>query len=264
LLTFPMIDPVLIGIGPIAIRWYALAYLAGILGGLYGLKLLNRATTPPLMNKAQLDDMLFYAVLGIIIGGRLGYVLFYQPAYYLANPAEIIAVWQGGMAFHGGMLGVIAAFYAFSRRHALPYLALMDRVACVAPIGLFFGMLANFINGELYGRVSDCALCMVFPHGGELPRHPSQLYQAATEGLVLFALLFVLRRHTSLLHHKGGLAGSFLLSYGLLRFGVEFFREPDAHLGLLSLGLSMGQWLCMPMVGLGLYLLLRLRYKPAA
>lgn len=264
LLTYPIIDPVLIELGPLAIRWYALAYLAGIGLGYYVVATLNRSAQPPLLSKAQLDDIMLWAVLGIIIGGRLGYVLFYKPDYYAQHLLEIPQLWKGGMAFHGGLIGAALGFYGFARKHGISYLRLMDWVVCAAPIGLFFGRLANFINGELYGRVADCAVCMVFPHGGDLARHPSQLYQAGLEGLLLFALLFILRRSNGRIARKaGGLCGTFLIGYATARFGAEFFREPDAHLGLLGAGLSMGQWLCLPMAALGLYLLLLYKPKPS-
>jgi phosphatidylglycerol:prolipoprotein diacylglycerol transferase len=257
LLTYPTIDPVLIQLGPLAIRWYALAYLAGIMGGYYYISALNARLSPKFLTKKHLDDMIVWAVLGIILGGRLGYVLFYKPDYYAANLSEIPMIWQGGMAFHGGMLGVIVAFYLFTRRYHLSYLRLMDPIACAAPIGLLFGRLANFINGELYGRISDCAICMIFPHAGPDPRHPSQLYQAALEGLALFIVLMLLRRYSPLGQKPGALAGVFLLGYAAARSIAEFFREPDAHLGFLSFGLTMGQWLSLPMALLGLYLLLK-------
>lgn len=261
ILTYPAIDPVLIELGPLAIRWYALAYLAGILGGYYYIGWLNRRLIPPLLTKKQLDDLIVWAVLGIIVGGRLGYVFFYKPDYYLASPAEIPAIWQGGMAFHGGLLGVIVSFYLFARRAQIAYLRLMDLVACAAPIGLFFGRIANFINGELWGRASDCAVCMVFPHGGEAARHPSQLYQASLEGALLFLLLLWLQRRRVLAHKDGALAGVFLLGYAGARSVGELFREPDAYLGFLTGGLTMGQWLSLPMALLGLYLVLKPKAK---
>lgn len=255
LIPFPDIDPVLVEIGSLAIRWYALAYMAGILLGYYHIRQINQALAVPVLSKKQLEDLILWAVVGILLGGRLGYTLFYKPDYYLANPSEILMVWQGGMAFHGGLLGVIVAFYAFARTQKLNYLRLMDLVACAAPIGLFFGRVANFINGELYGRATDVSWAMIFPHGGDVPRHPSQLYQAGLEGLALFVLLWLLRTRTSLGSRPGGLAGVFLIGYGLARGFVEFFRAPDAHLGLLWLDLSMGQLLCLPMIAIGLYLL---------
>ncbi len=263
LLTYPQIDPILFEIGPLAIRWYALAYLAGILLGYEYIKRLNAKASPPLMNPKQCEDIILWAILGIMLGGRLGYVFFYKADYYLSHPNEILAVWQGGMAFHGGLLGIIAAFYLFARKYKLSYLRLMDMIACAAPIGLFFGRIANFINGELFGRVSDCAICMVFPHGGEQPRHPSQLYDAALEGLMLFILLFVLRHFTKIHQRAGALAGIFLLEYSFARIVVEYFREPDAHLGFIASGLTMGQLLSLPMAALGLYLLLNSMKKKA-
>ncbi len=207
---------------------------------------------------------MLWAVLGVVLGGRLGYVLFYHPEYFAGHPADIVKVWQGGMSFHGGMLGVIIAFYWFAKRQSVAFLPLMDLVAAAAPIGLFFGRIANFVNGELYGRVTDpdvAPLAMVFPRGGSLPRHPSQLYEAGLEGLVLFTVivLFIYTRHA--LKKPGTVSGVFLLGYGLSRFIVEFFREPDAHLGLLLFDFSMGQWLCVPMVLLGVYMIRQAQMK---
>jgi len=257
LLPYPSIDPVLIEIGPLMIRWYALAYLAGILGGYYYIGRLNARLRPPLLSKAQLDDMIVWAVLGIILGGRLGYVLFYKPDYYFTHLSEIPAIWHGGMSFHGGLLGVIGAFYLYARRQKIAYLKLMDVIACAAPIGLFFGRLANFINGELYGRVSDCAVCMVFPSAGPNPRHPSQLYEAALEGLLLFIALLIASRSRWFAQKEGALAGLFLLGYSAARASVEIFRQPDDYLGFLAAGLTMGQWLSLPMALIGLYLLVK-------
>lgn len=259
LIPFPSIDPVLIEIGPLAIRWYALAYLAGILLGYVYIKWLNAKMHPPLLDKKQTEDLIVWAILGIMLGGRLGYVLFYKPGYYLAHPEDIFALWQGGMAFHGGLVGVILAFYLFARRQGIAYLKLMDLIACAAPIGLFFGRIANFINGELYGRITDSPLGVVFPHGGPLPRHPSQLYEAVLEGLLLFVLLFVLRRHTAIAQRPGALSGMFLVGYGSARAFVELFRQPDAHLGFIWMQLTMGQLLCLPMLAVGGYVLLRAR-----
>lgn len=256
LLTYPTIDPVLIQIGPIAVRWYALAYIAGILLGAHVLGRMNR-TASALMTPKQREDLILWAVAGIILGGRLGYVLFYKPDYFLQNLSEIPMIWHGGMAFHGGLLGVIMAFYLFARRHKIDYLRLMDQVACVAPIGLFFGRIANFINGELYGRVSDASWAMIFPHGGELPRHPSQLYQAALEGALLFIIMMLLLKYTSLSMKRGCLAGIFLIGYGLARAFAELFREPDSHLGFLFDSLTMGQLLCVPMIAMGAALIFK-------
>ena len=249
-LPFPEIDPVALAIGPIAIRWYALAYITGIVIGFW--VLLRQNKRDDFFNQKARDDLIFFAVLGIIIGGRLGFVVFYHPEYFLANPLEAFKIWQGGMAFHGGILGVIGAFYLYARKHNLPYLSVMDRLALVAPIGLCLGRIANFINGELYGRIAlDVPWAMVFPNGGPLPRHPSQLYQAGGEGLLLFIVMFIVAYGLRGFARRGLLSGVFLTGYGMARFSVEYFREPDAHLGLLSAGLSMGQWLCIPMVIVG-------------
>lgn len=262
MLTYPQIDPVLIEVGPFAIRWYALAYIAGVvLGYRYILHLTTRWGTIHLSKEAR-DNIIFAAILGIILGGRLGYVLFYQFSYYASYPQDIIKIWQGGMAFHGGVLGVIVAFYIFARRYRISYLSFMDAVACAAPIGLFFGRLANFINGELYGRVSNVPWAMIFPRGGPDPRHPSQLYEAGLEGLLLFMLL-ALSTYLFSAHRRAGLcSGLFLMGYGVARFFVEFFREPDAQLGLLWSGASMGQLLCIPMVIAGITLTIRALSTP--
>ncbi|TAE82060.1 MAG: prolipoprotein diacylglyceryl transferase [Alphaproteobacteria bacterium] len=250
-LTFPNIDPIAIAIGPLAIRWYALAYIAGIMGAWWYIGWIERKRPPALLNKLLRDDMIVYGVLGVVLGGRLGYTLFYNLPYYLEHPLDMLKMWNGGMSFHGGTLGVIIAFFVFSRVKKIPYLGLMDRICCAVPIGLFFGRLANFINGELYGRMTDSEFGMVFPHGGPFLRHPSQLYEAALEGAVLFVILFVLAVRTRALHYPSLLSGVFLLGYGTARFMVEFVREPDEHLGLLNAGLSMGQWLCVPMIVIG-------------
>jgi len=253
-IPFPAIDPTLVEIGPFAIRWYALAYIAGIvLGWRYALLLAR--TSPYPFERRTLDDFVLWVTLGIVLGGRLGYVLFYKPGYFLVNPHEILIVWQGGMSFHGGMLGVVAAIVLFARLKRIPLFALGDLVACVVPIGLFLGRLANFVNGELFGRVTDVPWAVVFPRGGDLPRHPSQLYEAALEGLVLFVVLLLVWRFTRLRQRPGAVGGVFLAGYGLSRFVVEFAREPDAHLGFLFAGATMGQLLSLPMVLIGLALI---------
>ncbi len=262
-LPFPAIDPVLVEFGPIVIRWYALAYIAGIL---LGWQLARRliALPPVAANRQQLDDFVTWATLGIILGGRLGYVLFYRAGYYLSHPAEILAVWQGGMSFHGGALGVIVATILFCRLQKLDLLRFGDRIAAVVPIGLCFGRLANFINAELWGRVSDVPWAMVFPTGGPEPRHPSQLYQALLEGLVLFVVLQILVHRPAIRARRGFLTGVFLCGYGLARIVGEFFRQPDANLGYLFAGATMGQVLSLPMVLIGLWLMRRARPDPAA
>lgn len=252
-IAYPTIDPVAIQIGPLAIRWYALAYIAGLIGGWqYARRMVLRS--PFAMTAEQVDDFLVWATLGVVLGGRLGYVLFYKPAFFLANPQQIFMVWEGGMAFHGGLLGVILAAVLFSRRHRLSIPAVGDVIACVAPIGLFFGRLANFINGELYGRPApEFAYAMVFPKDpSQLPRHPSQLYEAALEGLVLFLLLHLAWRFEAVRTRRGLLIGLFLIGYGLARITAEFFRQPDAHLGYLWAGATMGQLLSIPMVLAGM------------
>lgn len=255
-IPFPAIDPVLISIGPLAIRWYSLAYIAGILiGWRYILGLAKQK--PDGIDAAAIDDLIVWLVLGIIVGGRLGYVLFYKPGYYLANPIEAAYVWQGGMSFHGGAIGVILAMAAFCRKRGIAFLPLADKVACAAPIGLFFGRIANFINGELFGRPSDVAWAVVFPRGGPDARHPSQIYEALLEGLLLFLIMAALWRFTRLRDRPGALGGAFLIGYGVFRMFVEQFRQPDAHLGFLIGGATMGQLLSLPLVVAGVWLLAR-------
>ncbi len=256
------LNPVALNLGFFQLRWYSLAYLAGIvIGYLYLLKLVKQPGAP--MARRHADDMVFYATLGIILGGRLGYVLFYKPMAYLHDPLEIVKLWDGGMSFHGGLIGTIVAMLYLARKNGLSFLRVADYVACCVPFGLFFGRLANFVNGELWGRPSDVAWAVQFREyiDGILqvgpPRHPSQLYEAGLEGIVLFLVLFVLFWWTRSRYKPGLLAGVFTLGYGLSRFFVEYFREPDAHLMWLAeqTGLSMGQWLTVPMILIGLYLI---------
>ena len=255
-IPFPAIDPVIISFGPVAIRWYSLAYIAGLV---LGWRLLRRLVQrpPDVAGMEQVDDYLVLATLGVILGGRLGYVLFYNFEIYLSNPLAILAVWQGGMSFHGGMLGMIAAMWLFARKHKLQLLAVSDVCSAAAPIGLFLGRLANFINGELFGRVTDAPWGMVFPHGGPKPRHPSQIYEALLEGLVLFLVLYFLAKNENIRRRPGIISGVFLIGYGVPRTIVEFFRQPDAHIGFLSGGTTMGQVLSLPLVLLGFYLIWR-------
>ncbi len=250
MLAHPNIDPIAFSIGPLAVRWYGLMYLAGFAAAWWlGVRRIAGGRAP--VTRAQFDDMIFYALLGVILGGRLGYVLFYKPADYLSQPLKVFAIWEGGMSFHGGLLGVMLAMAFIARRHRIDYLRLMDFVAPLCPLGLATGRLANFINGELWGRVTDLPWGMVFRGAGPDPRHPSQLYQLGLEGLALFALLWWF---SSSPRPRGQVSGLFLLGYGVFRFIAEFGREPDAFLGLLALGFSMGQWLCLPMIagGIGL------------
>ena len=254
-LAFPVIDPIAIEIGPIAIRWYALAYIAGLLLGWRCCVILTRR--PPVFISAdKLDDLLLYATLGVVLGGRLGYVLFYKPVFFVANPLEILMVWHGGMSFHGGFVGVVVAGFLFARRQGVPTLLLADLLATAAPIGLFFGRIANFINGELFGRISDAPWAMVFPHGGPLTRHPSQLYEAGLEGLALFAIVGTAALASKARYRPGLIAGLFLIGYGCARSTVELFREPDVHLGFILGPITMGQLLSAPMIAVGVIALI--------
>jgi len=255
-IPFPMIDPVLLQLGPVAIRWYSLSYIAGILLGWWYAGYLNKK--PPIVfSKKAYDDVVVWIILGIILGGRLGYILFYNLPHYLESPAEMLAVWQGGMSFHGGMIGLVTAMYIFSRKHNMRFLALVDIVSCVAPIGIFLGRIANFINGELYGRTTDVPWAVIFPRGGDLPRHPSQIYEALLEGLAILLILFIVANFTKARQKEGMLSGMFLVFYGIFRCFVEFFREPDAQLGFIFGGITMGQLLCIPMILLGIGLIVR-------
>lgn len=254
-LHFPDLDPVAIRLGPFAIRWYALAYITGILLGWRHVRKIA-SSVPKAMTELQVDDLVVWCTFGIVLGGRLGYVLFYQPSYYLAHPAQTLALWHGGMSFHGGLLGVVTALILFTRRHKLSFLMVGDAVVCAVPIGLFFGRIANFVNGELFGRPSDVPWAMIFPNGGPEPRHPSQLYEAFLEGIVLFVVLFVLRR-SGYRERPGFLAGAFMIGYGMARIVGEFFREPDPFLGFLAFGTTMGQLLSIPLILYGIWLIRR-------
>jgi phosphatidylglycerol:prolipoprotein diacylglycerol transferase len=261
MLIFPQIDPVAVSIGPLAIRWYALAYITGVLLG-WGLAARIARRSPHGIMPHHIEDSIAWIILGILLGGRIGYVLFYNLDHYAAHPLDALMLWHGGMAFHGGLLGVIAALFLFTWRKKISFLAFTDIIACVVPIGLFLGRLANFVNGELFGRVTTLPWGMVFPGGGDLPRHPSQLYQAGMEGLLLFIILFFLSRQKKIMARAGALSGYFLMFYGLFRMVGELFREPDAQIGFLAGGITMGQVLSLPMIALGLYLAFR-RKVPA-
>jgi phosphatidylglycerol:prolipoprotein diacylglycerol transferase len=251
-LVHPAFDPVAIQIGPLAIRWYGLMYLVGF-GIAYGLGRLRIARgRSGRVTVEMLDDLLFFVVLGVILGGRLGYVLFYKPGYYLEHPAEILAVWQGGMAFHGGFLGVLIAVWWVARKHRLRWLELTDFLAPLVPLALAAGRLGNFINAELWGRVTDVPWGMIFPGAGPDPRHPSQLYQFALEGVLLFAILWL---YSARPRPVGAVSAVFLIGYGVLRSVAELFRQPDDFLGLLAFGLTMGQWLSAPMILAGIAML---------
>lgn len=272
MIVHPQFNPVALQLGPLSIHWYALSYLLGFALFIFlGRRRIKQGLS--VLDKTQLDDLLTYGVLGVVLGGRLGYVLFYQAAYYLHHPLDALKVWQGGMSFHGGLLGVLFAIWIFGRRKKIHFAALADTVAPLVPLGLASGRIGNFINGELWGRVTsaDAWWAMVFPQAGHmdaslastsptlqaayiqysgLPRHPSQLYEFFLEGIVLFAILWIFSQKK---RAQGQVAALFLLCYGIFRFVVEFTREPDDFLGLLSLNFSMGQWLSLPMMALGLF-----------
>ena len=254
MLLHPQFDPVAFSLGPLSVRWYGLMYLVAfvqfILLGRYRIR-----TRPGLLTVEQLDDLLFYGMLGVILGGRLGQVLFYEPAYYLAHPLEILAVWKGGMSFHGGFLGVLAAMGLWSRKHRIAWFDVTDFIAPLVPLGLAAGRIGNFINGELWGRVADPSLpwAMIFPQAGDMqPRHPSQLYHVGLEGLALFTILWIF---SSRPRPRSAVSGVFLIGYGTFRFVTEFFREPDHGIFGQSYTVSMGQWLSLPMVAIGIAML---------
>jgi phosphatidylglycerol:prolipoprotein diacylglycerol transferase len=269
-LPFPNIDPVIVRLGPVAIHWYGLAYVVGILFGWWYAKRL--AATPGLwgskgspLKPEDIDDFLVWAALGIVLGGRIGYILFYDFQRYLANPLDIFAIWQGGMSFHGGFAGTTLAMILFARSRKIPVWSMFDVVAAGVPVALGLVRLTNFINSELWGRPSDMPWAVVFPNGGPFPRHPSQVYEALLEGLVLFLLLrFLTHRHRRLAT-PGFVAGAFVAGYGAARICVEFFREPDAQLGYLAGGwLTMGMVLSLPMVAFGVWAMLRARAAAAS
>ncbi|MBI1214829.1 MAG: prolipoprotein diacylglyceryl transferase [Alphaproteobacteria bacterium] len=264
-IPFPDFDPVALHLGPLQIRWYALAYLSGFIGGwLYGGWLADRDPDRR-PSREDIDNVLPWMVLGVILGGRIGYVLFYNLDYYLSDPIKIFYVWEGGMSFHGGLLGVAVVCIAYARYHKFHPFALGDIISVVAPIGLFFGRLANFVNGELYGRPTTVPWAMVFPSDpSQTPRHPSQLYEAFLEGFVLFVIMFFLARSAKIRRTQGFLFGALLVGYGTARFCVEYFREPDYQLGLYFNYFSMGQLLCLPMIAAGALVIRYARKKAAA
>jgi phosphatidylglycerol:prolipoprotein diacylglycerol transferase len=250
-LSYPLIDPVILKIGPFAVRWYGMMYLLGFVAGYFVIRSeLKRRQGP--VDVEEAEDMLFYIIVGLLLGARLGYILIYNFPVYASSPLQVLAFWKGGMSFHGGLVGVVVAGFIYSRKHGVSFLELADIGALAAPIGLMLGRIGNFINGELYGRVTELPWGMVFPGGGPLPRHPSQLYESALEGPVLFLILWRLRTRTT---RHGQILAAFLIGYGIIRFMVEFVREPDAQLGLIWGYLTMGQILCVIMALVGAYLM---------
>jgi phosphatidylglycerol:prolipoprotein diacylglycerol transferase len=264
LLPYPDIKPEIFSIGPFAVRWYALAYIAGLV---IGWQIMRRVCTQPpkVLSPEKIDDFLLWAALGVILGGRIGYVLFYKPSFFLENPTQIVMLWEGGMSFHGGLLGVITAILAFSFKNGISPFLLSDLVALVTPIGLFFGRIANFINGELWGRPTDVPWAMIFPRSPDhLPRHPSQLYQATFEGILLFALVLVVWRFTDGRRRPGLITGTFCMGYAVARIVGEIFREPDSFLGFIlgSDWLTMGMLLSLPVLAFGAWLVVRAYRNP--
>ncbi len=262
-IDFPAISPVIFSVGPFSLRWYAMAYLAGILIAWILIKR-NIAKYKLGITSEQLDDIVFYATLGVILGGRLGYVLCYGNGYFWKNPFEIFAIWHGGMSFHGGIAGVTIGLYCFARKYKLPFLRITDLVALYVPIGIFFGRLANFVNGELWGRVTTVPWAVKFPEGGYLPRHPSQLYEALSEGVLMFIILNFVWRKAYVRDHCGIISAMFLIIYTLSRMSMELFREPDQQIGFLTGGITMGQALSLPFLLIGLFVLHRAVTQPAA
>ena len=259
-MQFPHIDPVFLRIGPLQFRWYGLMYILAFIATYFILRGESRRKQLPL-TMDDVADLVFYGAMGVVLGGRLGYILFYNLGFYLTHPFRVFAVWEGGMSFHGGLLGVILAFALYARKKGVPFLSLMDMAALCAPIGLGLGRIGNFINGELYGRVTDVPWGMVFPGGGNLPRHPSQLYEAFLEGLLLFVIILVVSRWSKV---PGVPAWALCAGYGLFRFIVEFFREPDAQLGIFLGLFSMGQFLSLPMFLLGSFMVFKLSRRSSA
>ena len=260
MLEFPNINPVAIDLGFIQIRWYAISYIAGILFSWSLILNIIKFKNLKVDNKV-ISELISNSMIGIIIGGRLGYVIFYNPDYYLNNLLEIFKLWNGGMSFHGGFIGVVFAVIYSSKISKTAILILADLIAIVAPIGIFFGRLANFINGELYGRITNHSFGMIFPNAGNSPRHPSQLYEAFFEGFLLFIIMLLFIKFTNILNKKGLITALFLSCYGSFRFMIEFFREPDANIGLLYFNFSMGQLLSLPMIIVGLYFIIFIARK---
>ncbi len=252
---FLNINPIAIDFGIIKISWYAISYIVGILSSWYFILKIIKIKNIVISEKI-ISDLISNCIIGIILGGRLGYVIFYNPNYYFENLIEIFKIWNGGMSFHGGFIGIILAVIYSSKTSKIPITIFSDLISIVSPIGLFFGRLANFINGELYGRVTNHHFGMIFPNSGKLPRHPSQLYEAFFEGLILFLIMVVLMNNSKIFEKKGFLTATFIFFYGSFRFFIEYFREPDGHLGFIYFNFSMGQILSLPMIVCGLYFMI--------
>ena len=252
----PSIDPVIFSLGFLDIRWYSMAYILAFLLGLFLIKYFNNKNKSNISNKI-LDDFLIWSVLGVILGGRLGYVFFYQFNNFLQNPLYLFYIWKGGMSFHGGLFGMIVSIFLFSKKNNLEFYLLADYVSLVAPIGLFFGRLANFINIELIGKITDFPIAIIYPTIDNFPRHPSQLYEAFFEGFILFLILLTINLRNNINRKNGFISGIFLLLYGIFRFIIEFIREPDSHIGLIFNFLSVGQLLCIPLIIFGILLIIK-------
>ncbi len=260
MLQYPDINPIAIDFGFIKISWYAISYILGIFSSWFLILKIVKIKKINVSNKI-ISELINNCMIGIILGGRLGYVFFYNPEYYFHNLIEIFKIWNGGMSFHGGFIGIVLAIIYSSKTSKIPITVFSDLISIVSPIGLFFGRIANFINGELFGRVTNHPFGMIFPNGGKLPRHPSQLYEAFFEGLVLFLIMTFLMNTSKIFDIKGFLTATFVFSYGILRFFIEFYREPDDHIGLIYFDFSMGQLLSLPMMIIGLYFMIVLYYK---
>ena len=255
LLIHPSIDPVIVSFGALQIRWYGLAYILSFLLGIYLIKQVNQNYQKKIENK-KIDDFFIWAIIGVILGGRIGYILFYQSSSIFTDPLNVLYIWKGGMSFHGGLIGITIAALFFSKKNSVNFFQLSDLVSCVAPIGLFLGRLANFINVELYGRVTDFPFAMIYPSIDQLPRHPSQLYEAFFEGIILFIILIYYNKKNYNKNNFGLVTSLFFILYGVFRISIEFLREPDEHIGLFLNFFSMGQLLCIPLIiiGVGIYI----------
>ena len=255
MIEFPNINPVALDLGLLQIRWYAISYVTGILLSWFFILKIIKIKKIDIDNQT-ISELISNCIIGIILGGRLGYVIFYNYEYFSDNLIEIFKIWNGGMSFHGGLIGVIIAVIYTSKTSKTSLMLLADLVAIVSPVGIFFGRIANFVNGELYGRVTTHPFGIIFPNGGDIPRHPSQLYEASFEGFLLFLILLIFLQFKKIIKSSGILAGCFISIYGFFRFFIEFFREPDNHIGLLYLNLSMGQFLCLPMILIGVFFII--------